>query len=116
MNRISECIFVSIILLLIALFLMILVYPLTSDLVYVCNNKNLESKIITVENKFIVRTGILGSKDSYHFLDENGTDYGIWGDHRAARYTKLKLNQSYYVDVNIKNGNISYKEVFIKGE
>ena len=72
------------------------------DICYACDDKNLETKVIIVENKFTTRTGFLGSSNAYYFLDENGIDYEIWGGHNAVRYVKLKLNQTYQVRVNTK--------------
>ena len=84
---------------------------MVSDVIHVCDDENLETKVITVENKFTTRTGFLGSSDRYHFLDEDGTDYVIWGEHSAVRYVKLELNQTYQIKVNVKNENIVCKEV-----
>ena len=97
------------------LFLLVLI-PLSSmcyDVIHVCDDVNLESKVIIVENKFTTRTGLFGSSDRYHFLDENGIDYVIWGEYSAARYVKLQLNQTYQIKVNVING-ISCEEVIIE--
>lgn len=102
---IASVIFLSV---LIPLFLM------ASIIIHACDDENLETKVITVKNKFITRTGFLGSSDAYHFLDKNGIDYAIWGGHCAARYVKLKLNQSYHIKVNVENGNLSCEEILIE--
>ena len=98
------------------IFLLLALIPfssMVSDVIHVCDDENLESKVVIVENKFTTRTGLFGSSDSYHFLDEDGIDYVIWGSHSAARYVKLELNQSYQIGVNVKNGNITCGETKI---
>ena len=102
------------IILAIILLLVLIPFSLTmSELAHACDNENLETKVVIVENKFTTRTGFFGSDDRYHFLDENGIDYVIWGSHDAARYVKLELNQSYQIKVNTKLG-FSCEEVLIE--
>ena len=83
------------------------------DVVSVCDNKNLQTKEIIVVNKFVVNKGLNG--DHFYFLDEEGIDYKIWGGHEGARYIKMKLNQTYQINVNVEFGNVSCKEILIKG-
>ena len=95
------------------IFLVALIYVATMvfDVVSVCDNKNLQTKEIIVVNKFIVNKGLDG--DRFYFLDENGIDYQIWGGHEGARYVRLKLNQTYQINMNVEFGNASCKEVSI---
>lgn len=89
----------------------ILIATMVSDVIFVCDDKNLQTREVTITNKFIENKGFEG--DSYYFLDENGVDYQIWGGHEGARYVKLKMNQSYQIKVSIKIRNASCEEVLI---
>ena len=94
--------------LVLVLVVLVCVVVMVSDIISVCDEKNLQTKEIIVVNKFIVNKGLDG--DCFHFLDEEGVDYRLWGDHEGARYVKLKLNQSYQIRVNVEFGNASCKE------
>lgn len=93
------------------LIILILGAIMVFDVISVCDDENLETREVIITNKFIENKGFHG--DSYYFHDENGIDYQIWGGHKGARYVKLKLNQTYQINVNVEFGNASCEEVLI---
>ena len=100
--------FVTITTLVFILFFLILGTIMVFDVISICDDKNLQTREVIIINKFVENKGFHG--DSYYFLDENGIDYQIWGGHEGARYVKLKLNQTYQINVNVEFGNASCKE------
>ena len=90
------------------LVVLVCVVVMVSDVITMCDDKNLQTKKIIVVNKFIVNKGLDG--DCFYFLDEKGIDYKLVGGHEGARYVKLRLNQTYQIRINVGFGNVSCKE------